>query len=259
MSKMLKTLLFGIGLAIVVGNPTNSEESNVSSNMMNTVVEKEIVSLRTISLDDTITSSKENSKKATIKSVTPQKKYLSIEEVKDLTNEKMDLSKPSGLSKKEFVKLISNMKYDYTGVFKRNAGFIWKLAHKYKFNEIFFMAIIANESLWGASELAMKNNNYTSQMEIVEKEQITEDGEKEIIRVQKIIFYPTERECFKETARNLRKNYLTKGRRYYAGTDIYSINESYCEPGVHKDGTLWKYMWAEDTYRCMEMILGIDS
>lgn len=70
LKRLLRTLLSVIGLGIVIGNPiTNHNEKNVSSNRMNTyAVEKEIVSLRTISLDDTSnTSSKENSKKATIK------------------------------------------------------------------------------------------------------------------------------------------------------------------------------------------------
>lgn len=252
--KVLKTVLIGIGFSIVIGNPTTYGESNISYY----TVEKEIVSVRTISVDETpSTGSQKNSKtKATTKSVkTVTPKYLSLKEVKHLTNKKMDLSKPSGLSKENFVELIKKMDYDYTKVFERNAEYVWELAHKYKFNEIFFMAIIANESLWGASELAIANNNYTSQM-ITEKQAITKDGKIEIVYKQKMISYPSEKECFLETARNLGKNYLTKGGKYYRGTDIFSVNESYCEPGKHEDGSPYKYMWAKDTYTCMEMILG---
>lgn len=171
---------------------------------------------------------------------TQQKKYLSLKQVRNKMHKKMKVSEPSGLSKKDFVKLMKNMEYDYTGVFDRNSEFIWELAHKYQFNEIFFAGIIADESWWGSSKPALATNNYTSQM----------NAEGKLKR------YSSEKECFRKTAKNLGINYLRKKGKYYNGATIYGVNKIYCAPGVHKDGSKYVYKWADDVYKCMEMIVG---
>lgn len=167
-----------------------------------------------------------------------KKKYKTLEEVKKMLSKEMDVSKPSGLSKKDFVKVIRKMYYDYTGVFARNSEYVWDLAHKYRFNEIFFMGIIANESWWGSSKKALATNNFTSMM-----------------RSGKLIPYQTERQCLEATARNLGRNYLRKDGKFYRGVTVYAVNKKYCVPGVHKDGSPYKYKWADDVYSCMKMIL----
>lgn len=212
--------------------------------------EKEMVSLRTIvatnnpepEIVNTISEQPVEQKcKLTLKVIKAQKikVYKSIKEVKSELSVNIDLSKPSGLSKKDFVNLMKKLEYDYTGFFKRNSEFVWNLAQKYKFNEIFFMAVIANESLWASSDAALATNNYTSQMS---------NGE--------LIHYSSEKDCLEVSAKNIGKNYLRKDGKYYNGKTVYAVNELYCEPGVHKDGTPYKYKWADDVYRCMEMIIG---
>ncbi len=269
------------GLIIVIIAISNQVIAETNSTEGLIVEEKEMVSLRTISItkeptaitdntviatnpkrmaiekgkEENIEASKIVIKRKTLKSV---KKYLSLEEVRKKLKRDMDISKPSGLSKEEFVKLIRNMDYDYTGVFRRNAEFIWNLAHKYQLNEIFFMGIIANESGWGGSEEAVATNNYTSQMKIVKRQKKV--GKKTIVYKKKILrFYTSEKKCFEETAINLRDNYLTKNGDYYNGVTICSVNKEYCEAGKHKDGTPYKYQWADEVYGCMQMILGLEK
>lgn len=74
------------------------------------------------------------------------------------TSKTLDISKPCGLSKTDFVKLISNASYDYEGYLKRNAGFIWDMEQKYQINGLFYCGIAAYESGWGRVSY---RNNYT--------------------------------------------------------------------------------------------------
>ena len=183
-------MIVTIAISIISSNQVIAETNSTEGLI---VEEKEMVSLRTISItkeptaitdntviatnpkrmaiekgkEENIEASKIVIKRKTLKSV---KKYLSLEEVRKKLKRDMNISKPSGLPKEEFIKLIRNMDYDYTAVFSRNAEFIWNLAHKYQLNEIFFMGIIANESGWGGSEEAIATNNYTSQMKIVKRQ-----------------------------------------------------------------------------------------
>ncbi len=276
----------GLGLMMVIVSVTSS--NCVVADTADTtrfVAEEELVSLRTIATESAITvvesavattgstiivtgpaiatnpsmtmEEKEEKVSAvvvemeTLKSV---KKYFSLKEVRKRFNKRMNISKPSGLPKEEFVKLIRNMDYDYTGVFKRNAELIWNLARKYRFNEIFFMGIIAQESLWGSSEQAVATNNYTSQMRSVKKEKEV-DGEIIVWYEQVLKSYATEKECFKETAKNLGENYLRKNGKFYHGVTVYAVNKEYCEPGKHEDGTPYPYKWGDGVLGCMEIIL----
>ena len=242
-------MLVGVGVMISICHYSNG---NVVANTVSpSVIENVSVSSQAIFIEtgssitsNTIIGIVDNPKKITVKmkKLKAKKIFLSLDEVRKKINKDMDLSKPSGLPKSEFVTLIQNMDYDYTGVFKRNAAYIWDLAHKYHFNEIFFMGIIANESKWGSSKRAIETNNYTSQSKLDKS----------------LIHYASERECFKQTAENLSKNYLTKGGKYYHGKTLYKVNLEYCEPGVKKEKgkkKVYKYMWADDVYGCMKMII----
>lgn len=272
-----KGLAMFLTMAVVISICNSSYSYVVANTGIFYATEEEMVSLRTISSVSTgaaittgeaITTSpdamtivpeqeeKSDDNKMVIAVETPelQKIEKTLKEVRKELNKGMDLSKPSGLSKKKFVKLIRNMDYDYTGVFKRNAEYIWTLAHTYHFNEIFFVGIIANESRWGSSEKAIATNNYTSQMMSVKQEKKV--GKKtKTIYVQKLRPYKSEKECLKETAQNLGKNYLRKKGKFYAGVTVYDVNEHYCVPGVHNNGKPYKYKWADGVYGCMKMIL----
>jgi beta-N-acetylglucosaminidase len=74
------------------------------------------------------------------------KQYIKIEDVRISFD--MDVSKPTGLSKEDFVTLVTNMKYDKTGILEKNAGVIWECCQKYNVNEIFVLGICGIESAW---------------------------------------------------------------------------------------------------------------
>lgn len=233
--------------------------NNVIADIGVTVSEKEMVSLRTISIlpettettgsaimPNSMNAVKEERKEEvniiTAIEETPlkmiKKKDLTLKKARKTFSKKMDLSKPSKISKKEFVKLIHKMNCDYTGLFKKNCKYIWTIAKKNHVDVIFLTAICANESGWGADEAAIANNNYTGQ------------------KIEgRLISYTSERECLRKTAKNLSKNYLRKGGKYYEGMTLYDVNKNYCEPGVRKDGTTYTYQWADEVYGCMKRIL----
>lgn len=88
-----------------------------------------------------------------------QEEYSSLEEVINQMDYSMEMCKPCGLSKEDFVKLMNELPYDYTGFYSRNAEFIWEMEQKYQINGIFFCGIVAIESGWGQYDAGQ--NNYT--------------------------------------------------------------------------------------------------
>lgn len=186
------------------------------------------------------------------------KKYKSLEEYRNEMNIHMDISKPSGLSKATFVKLMKDLEYDYTGLFSRSAKDIWETGQKYQVDEVALASIAAQESGWGASEKAIATNNYTSQMKSIKVKKIIKDEEgkeKEVtVYKQKLRPYKSEKECFEETAKNLRDNYLKESGKYYHGKTLKMVNLEYCAPV--KKGKHTVYTWYKGVYGCMKMIVG---
>lgn len=146
----------------------------------------------------------------------------------------MEIDITTNISKETFREIILNMKYDYTGFFERNADFIYDTCKEYQINEIFFCGIIAYESGWGSSEVAIATNNYTSQMD--------KNG--------KLHHFDSEEECIISTAESLRENYLNEDGKYYNGNTINGVNVRYCPP--IEEGN---YEWADKVYSCMDRIL----
>ena len=68
--------------------------------------------------------------------------YSSLEEVIEQMDYSMDMGKPCGLSKEDFVKLMEELPYDYTGFYSRNAEFIWEMEQEYQVNAIFYCGIV---------------------------------------------------------------------------------------------------------------------
>lgn len=151
----------------------------------------------------------------------------------------MNVSKCTGLSKKEFIKLASSIKDDKYNLYERNAGAIYDICKKYHINEIFFLGIIAEESRWGKSRYARATNNYTSQMR----------------RGGGLVHFSSEKRCFESTARNLRNNYLSSKGRYYHGKSMRAINKVYCEPKKFRDGSKDKFYWSKEIVKCMNKII----
>ena len=137
------------------------------------------------------------------------KKYISISQVK--ISKGMDLTVRTGLSRADFIKLISGVKQDTSGFFKQNAGKIYDLCEKYSINEIFFCGIISAESGWNIAQNHRNTHNYISLMS---------NG--------KLISYATVDEGLTVAAQKLHTNYLTPGGKFYHGKTLAAVKTNFC-------------------------------
>jgi len=135
----------------------------------------------------------------------------------------MDIAKPTGLSKDDFVNLIANLPYDYYGYFERNAGLIWELCQQKSVNEIAACGIIAHESGW-AKVSGFGQNNYFG------------------IRGGN---YSSEEEGLRAFINMLSDKYLSESGPYYKGKTLYAVGLTYCDGDV----------WPGKVYGCMKLIL----
>lgn len=138
-----------------------------------------------------------------------ENKYISIEDVK--ISKDMDLTVRTGLSKTDFIQLISGVKADTSGFFEENAGTIYDLCEEYSLNEIFFCGIISAESGWDIAQNHRKTHNYISLMS---------NG--------KLISYPSVESGLREAAKKLHTNYLTKGGKFYYGKTLSAVKTKFC-------------------------------
>lgn len=98
--------------------------------------------------------------------------------------------------------------------------YIANTANKYGLNPIFLTSLIANESTWATSDLAVNLNNLGG---------IKYKG--------KYKYFNNKEECIDYMARLLVKDYMTEGGEYYTGRfGLYDINSIYCPTG---------YEWSE--------------
>ncbi len=153
-----------------------------------------------------------------------EESYISLEEVRNQMNYNMEINKPCGLSKEDFVELLDNLQYDYEGLYERNAEFIWEYEQEYQINGLFICSIIAIESGWGQHDA--NQNNYTGTMGA--------NG--------KYKSFDSEEEGIEYTFQNLKDNYIDCGL-----TTIPSISPVYL--GYHSDS------WANNVYSAMKMIV----
>ena len=139
-------------------NRTAKVESNIQENK-----NEELVSNSELTRTQKVTSRSEVNRTEKENKI-PQavRKYKKIEEITISTN--MDLSVSCGISKDDFNKLMSNLRVDTSGFFKRNSNTIYELCEKYEINEIFFCGLIAAESGWNIASSHRKANNYNSMM-----------------------------------------------------------------------------------------------
>lgn len=139
----------------------------------------------------------------------PETKYISIEEIK--ISKDMDLSIRCGISREDFIKLMENMKVDYSGFFAKNAGIIYDLCEKYEINEIFFCGLIAAESGWNIASSHRNAHNYISMM-----------SSKGLIR------YSSEEEGLEAATKLLHNKYLTPGGSCYSGKTLSAVQKRFC-------------------------------
>ena len=148
------------------------------------------------------TTTKKENKKSTTKTV-------SISKVKISRN--MDLTKRTGLSRKDFIKLMSGVRADTSGFFEKNAGKIYDLCEKYSINEIFFCGLISAESGWNIASNHRRTHNYIS-----------------LMKNGKLISYGSVNEGLEVAAQKLHYNYLTPGGKFYHGKTLSGVKTCFC-------------------------------
>lgn len=156
--------------------------------------------------------------------------YVSIIDLKDNISYDMNLNEPSGISKEDFIALMSSMKADRSDFFKENAEQIYDLCHNYQINEIFFCGLIAAESGWEINNAHRKKNNYISAM--------GSSG---------MICYGSKNEGLEEAAKLLHNNYLSEEGKYYHGATLEGVQKSFCSESPER----WKGL----VYGCMKLIV----
>ena len=150
-----------------------------------------------------------NSLASTIEKGIEDLKYISIDEVKISSD--MDITQFCGLSRDDFITLISNCSADTTGWFENHAGQIYDLCHKYQLNEIFFCGLISAESGWNIASNHRSANNFIS-----------------LMSGGRLIRYSSEDEGLETAARTLHKNYLSEGGSFYYGKTLAAMNTKFC-------------------------------
>ena len=88
--------------------------------------------------------------------ISSQEKFAS-ELMKNL-NFSMALNKPSGLSREQFKKILSDSK-DKNNIFEKNAEYFYYIEEQYNINGVFVAAVGIHESAWGTSKLAINKKN----------------------------------------------------------------------------------------------------
>jgi hypothetical protein len=153
------------------------------------------------------------------------KQYIKIEDVRISFD--MDVSKPTGLSKEDFVTLVTNMKYDKTGILEKNAGVIWECCQKYNVNEIFVLGICGIESAWCSAPQHQRTHNYSS-----------------LMSGGKLISYPSDEAGFEAMIKLLGQKYLSPKGSLYHGATITGVGRCYCNPTS----------WPKKVYTCMQQV-----
>lgn len=136
-------------------------------------------------------------------------KYKKIEEIQ--ISRDMDLTIRCGISREDFIKLMENMKVDYSGFFAKNAGTIYDLCEKYEINEIFFCGLIAAESGWNIASSHRNTHNYISMM-----------SSKGLIK------YSSDEEGLEAATKLLHNKYLTPGGGCYSGKTLSAVQKRFC-------------------------------
>lgn len=157
----------------------------------------------------------------------PKVQYISIDEIE--ISRDMDLTQRCGVSKEDFVSLLSDLRVDYSGFFAENSEIIYDLCEKYELNEIFFCGLIAAESGWDISYWHRDKHNYISMMS---------GGS--------LIRYDSDEEGLEAAARLLHNNYLSEDGAYYYGNTLSDVQTRFC-PGSST--------WVGLVYGCMKYIV----
>lgn len=161
-----------------------------------------------LQIDNTNNIENEQSEASDVEEV-EENNYISLEEL--TISENMDLTEMTGLSKDDFVELISRVKQDSSKFFYENAEIIYDLCQQYEINEIFFCGLISAESGWNIASNHRRTYNYISLMVNGKLKQFAsvEDG-------------------LEQAAKVLHEKYLTPGGRFYHGKTLAGVKTRFC-------------------------------
>ncbi len=132
-----------------------------------------------------------------------------IEEV--TISKDMDLTIRTGLSREDFIKLMSEVEEDKANFFEENAGLIYDICEEYQINEIFFCGLIAGESGWRIADNHRRTHNYIS-----------------LMSGGKLISFSSVEDGLRNAAEALHNNYLTEGGRFYNGKTLAGVKTRFC-------------------------------
>lgn len=132
-----------------------------------------------------------------------------IEEV--TISKDMDLTIRTGLSREDFIILMSGVGEDKTNFFEENAGLIYDICEEYQINEIFFCGLIAGESGWRIADNHRRTYNYIS-----------------LMSGGKLIKFSSVEDGLRKAAEALHNNYLTEGGRFYYGKTLAAVKTKFC-------------------------------
>ena len=189
---------------IEIANIVEAKEDKTITSRASTETRKSLESEKSDEEQKTTTSEEDEGKETK-----SEEKYISISEVK--ISKTMDLTKRTGVSRTDFIKLISEVKQDTSGFFEENAGTIYDLCKKYSINEIFFCGLISAESGWNIASNHRSTHNYISLMS---------NG--------KLIKYSSVNEGLEVAAQKLHNNYLTPGGKFYHGKTLSAVKTNFC-------------------------------
>lgn len=82
-----------------------------------------------------------------------------IQRIKINLNKDMNLNSPSGLSKDDFVKVLSGNQEDTNKIFEQYAEVFYEVEQKYNINGIFLASMAIHESNWGTSTISVQKKN----------------------------------------------------------------------------------------------------
>ena len=74
-------------------------------------------------------------------------------------NKDMSLNSPSGLTRDDFVKVLSGHNEDENHIFENNAKLFYDMENRYNINGVFLAAVGIHESNWGRSEISIRKKN----------------------------------------------------------------------------------------------------
>ena len=74
-------------------------------------------------------------------------------------NSAMDVNKPSGLTREDFVRVLSNHREDKEHIIEQCAEFFYEAEQNYNVNGLFLASIGIHESNWGTSNISKQKNN----------------------------------------------------------------------------------------------------